>query len=88
MKSLEMLWLVLADGNLGALRREPRGNYLEGVKMDGKCQISDCTNPAKYALYNTCLSGEKKWLHVCVKHDKEIGHENILRARRLAEAKQ
>jgi len=56
--------------------------------MKEQCQISNCNNPVKYALYKTFPNGEKKWLHVCEKHDKEIGHENILRARRLAEAKQ
>jgi len=48
----------------------------------GKCEIPNCQNPAKYALYKTFPDGKKEWLHVCEKHDKEIGHENILRARR------
>lgn len=48
-----------------------------------KCQIPDCHNQAKYGLYKTYQDGTKHWLHVCEYHEKIIGHENILRARRL-----
>jgi len=48
--------------------------------MKGQCQIPNCQNQAKYAINKTYLSGEQKWLHVCEKHDKEIGDENERRA--------
>jgi hypothetical protein len=50
--------------------------------MKGQCEIPGCNNPARYALYKTLPDGKKKWLHVCLRHEADIGHENILRARK------
>ena len=60
--------------------------------MRGKCQVIGCNETAKFNLYKTypqnycrfCgrgdTDGEKRWLNVCDKHEKEIGDENERRA--------
>jgi len=48
--------------------------------MRGKCQVTGCEQPAKYPLYKTYPNGLKVWLHVCDKHEVEIGTENSKRA--------
>ena len=48
--------------------------------MKGQCEIGGCQKPAKYALYKLYPDGTKRWLHVCEKHEGEIGQENLNRA--------
>ena len=48
--------------------------------MKGQCEVNGCTNQARFALYRTDPDGEKKWIHVCQTHEKEIGAENLQRA--------
>ena len=45
--------------------------------MIGQCEVKKCRGKAKYALNKTFLSGEKRWLHVCDKHEHEIAKENF-----------
>lgn len=47
--------------------------------MTGQCEITGCLQPAKYVLYKTFTNGKKLWLHVCKKHEGEIGLENLRR---------
>ncbi len=48
--------------------------------MKGQCEVEGCQDPAKYGLYKTQPDGKKVWLHVCRKHEGEIGSENHRRA--------
>lgn len=48
--------------------------------MKEQCQIEGCQDPAKYALYEIKLDGNKVWIHVCILHEKHIGDENMRRA--------
>lgn len=45
------------------------------------CQVEGCLNLAEYALYKTFPDGAKTWLNVCRLHEKEIGDENVRRAK-------
>ena len=44
-----------------------------------KCEVDGCEHLAKWNLYKTMPSGEKVWLNVCTKHEKEVGDENLRR---------
>ena len=48
--------------------------------MQGQCEVSGCTQPARYGIYKTYPNGEKVWLHVCCLHEQVIGRENLKRA--------
>jgi len=48
--------------------------------MQGQCEVSGCTAPAKYGIYKTYPNGEKKWIYVCSLHEGYIGSENLERA--------
>ncbi len=42
------------------------------------CEVKDCTNEAKYALYRLSIyTEEKEWLHICPEHEEEIGDRNL-----------
>ena len=42
-----------------------------------KCEAEDCTNDAKYALFDKY----KRWLNVCPGHEQVKGDENMRRYR-------
>lgn len=47
----------------------------------GQCQIKDCPNKTRYALFRTMHVGSKEWVYVCAKHEAEIGNENLRRSK-------
>ena len=49
--------------------------------MKGKCEIEGCQNKARYTIYYTDpKNGKKEWLYVCIRHEGQIGDENMRRA--------
>lgn len=52
-------------------------------ESEERCQVNGCQNPAEYKLFKTYPDGEKKWLHVCEKHEREIGSKNMRRTQKL-----
>ena len=47
--------------------------------MKRKCEIENCPNDYKYKLFK--ITGRtKRWIKVCLEHEKEIGMENLRRA--------
>ena len=48
--------------------------------MKNRCEVKGCLYRAKYALFKTLPTGEKVWLHICDKCEREIGRENLMRA--------
>ena len=41
-----------------------------------KCEIKGCSNEWKYKLYK--ITGRtKRWIKVCLEHEKTIGAENL-----------
>jgi len=49
----------------------------------GMCQINGCKNLAHFGLYHT-IGDAKSWIYVCPYHERIVGNENLLRARRNA----
>ena len=48
--------------------------------MKKQCEVDDCTNLAKHALFRTHSDGKKEWLNVCPLHERKIGDENMRQA--------
>ena len=41
-----------------------------------KCEIKGCPNEWKYKLFKI-TERTKRWIKVCIEHEKEIGMENL-----------
>lgn len=46
--------------------------------MKGKCQYFACPDKAVYGLFHT-VGDAKAWKRVCPYHERQIGHENLMR---------
>ena len=67
-RSIELINNALAEAGVRHNNNKPTNH---------RCQYENCFEEARYQLYRTYKDGRKKWIHVCKKHEKIIGFQNL-----------